>query len=93
MTGIMRRYRGAAYDLPAAAKHFVRNWMVSRYGMVKTSHAIRRKGAAPVGLGPAVGGVHDGNPVQAASPHAVHRTAHTPGLPGVIARQSAPEAD
>ncbi len=93
MTGIMRRYRGAAYDLPAAAKHFVRNWMVSRYGMVKTSHAIRRKGAAPVGLGPAVGGVHGGNPVQAASPHAVQRTAHTPGLPGVIGRQSAPEAD
>ena len=50
LTGIMRRYRGAAYDLPRAASHLGRNYLVSRYGMTKTAHAIRRKGARPVGM-------------------------------------------
>ncbi|HEU4400764.1 MAG TPA: cobalamin-dependent protein, partial [Candidatus Polarisedimenticolia bacterium] len=49
LTGIWRRYRGAAYDLPAAAAHVGRNYLLSRYGMIKTAHAIRRKGARPVG--------------------------------------------
>src|SRR6185369_4110451 len=53
-TGILRRFRGRAYDVPGAVAHFVRNWMVSRYGMIKTAHAIRRKGAAPVGMEAAV---------------------------------------
>jgi radical SAM superfamily enzyme YgiQ (UPF0313 family) len=39
--GIMRRYRGAAYDLPAAMKHFGRNYLLSRYGMIKTAHALK----------------------------------------------------
>jgi radical SAM superfamily enzyme YgiQ (UPF0313 family) len=47
--GILRRYRGAARDLPRAAAHFARNYLVSRYGMIKTAHAIRRKGTKPVG--------------------------------------------
>jgi radical SAM superfamily enzyme YgiQ (UPF0313 family) len=50
LTGILRRYRGPAHDLSAAAAHFARNYFVSRYGMIKTAHAIKRKGAKPVGL-------------------------------------------
>ncbi len=50
LTGIMRRYRGAAWDLPRAASHMGRNYLVSRYGMLKTAHAIRRKGTNPVGM-------------------------------------------
>jgi radical SAM superfamily enzyme YgiQ (UPF0313 family) len=49
LTGILRRYRGAAHDLPMAVTHFARNYLVSRYGMIKTAHAIRRKGTKPVG--------------------------------------------
>ncbi len=49
LTGILRRYRGRAYDLPRAAAHLGRNYLLSRYGMIKTAHAIRRKGARPVG--------------------------------------------
>ena len=41
LTGIMRRYRGAALHLPQAANHFARNYLLSRYGMVKTAHALR----------------------------------------------------
>ena len=48
--GIVRRYRGHAYDVPWAISHFTRNYLMSRYGMIKTAHAIRRKGAKPVGL-------------------------------------------
>jgi radical SAM superfamily enzyme YgiQ (UPF0313 family) len=48
LTGILRRYRGPAYDLPRAASHFARNYLLSRYGMIKTAHAIRRKGSRPV---------------------------------------------
>ena len=53
-TGILRRFRGHAYDVPGAVAHFTRNYMVSRYGMIKTAHAIRRKGAAGVGMDAAV---------------------------------------
>ncbi len=56
MTGILRRYRGRAYELPGAARHFIRNYMVSRYGMIKTAHAIRRKGVKPVGMAGAATG-------------------------------------
>jgi radical SAM superfamily enzyme YgiQ (UPF0313 family) len=49
LTGIMRRFRGRVFDVPRAATHFGRNYLVSRYGMIKTSHAIRRKGARAVG--------------------------------------------
>ncbi|HXH29171.1 MAG TPA: cobalamin-dependent protein [Candidatus Polarisedimenticolia bacterium] len=48
LTGILRRHRGPSSDLPRAAAHCVRNYLLSRYGMVKTAHAIRRKGAKPV---------------------------------------------
>jgi hypothetical protein len=50
MTGILRRFRGAAWELPAAASHFARNYLISRYGMLKTAHAIRRKGTDGVGM-------------------------------------------
>jgi radical SAM superfamily enzyme YgiQ (UPF0313 family) len=53
LTGITRRFRGPAHDLVGAAQHFMRNYLVSRYGMIKTSHAIRRKGTKPVGMDPA----------------------------------------
>jgi len=49
LTGIMRRFGGRALNVPQAAIHFGRNYLVSRYGMIKTSHAIRRKGARAVG--------------------------------------------
>lgn len=49
LTGIMRRFRGSALNVPQAAVHFSRNYLVSRYGMIKTAHAIRRKGARAVG--------------------------------------------
>ena len=49
MTGIMKRRRGPVSDLAGAVSHFARNYLVSRYGMIKTAHAIRRKGAKPVG--------------------------------------------
>lgn len=50
LTGILRRFRGRAHELPRAASHLARNYLVSRYGMIKTAHAIRRKGARPVGM-------------------------------------------
>lgn len=43
LTGIHRRFRGRALDAPGAIAHFLRNYLVSRYGMTKTSHAIARK--------------------------------------------------
>jgi radical SAM superfamily enzyme YgiQ (UPF0313 family) len=49
LTGILRRFRGGPVDVPAAATHFMRNYLLSRYGMVKTAHAIRRKGTKGVG--------------------------------------------
>jgi hypothetical protein len=49
LTGIMRRFRGGAFDVGRAISHFMRNYLVSRYGMLKVSHAIRRKSVAPVG--------------------------------------------
>jgi radical SAM superfamily enzyme YgiQ (UPF0313 family) len=50
LNGIMRRFRGQPHDLPGAVTHLARNYLISRYGMIKTAHAIRRKGAQPVGL-------------------------------------------
>jgi radical SAM superfamily enzyme YgiQ (UPF0313 family) len=47
--GILRRYRGSALDLPASISHFTRNYLLSRYGMVKTAHAIRRNSLKAVG--------------------------------------------
>ncbi|MCI0568620.1 MAG: B12-binding domain-containing radical SAM protein [Acidobacteria bacterium] len=49
MSGILRRFRGGVVDLGPAVSHFSRNYLLSRYGMVKTSHAIRRKGSKGVG--------------------------------------------
>jgi hypothetical protein len=49
LTGIMRRFRGGALDAPRAVSHFARNYLLSRYGMIKTAHAIRRKSAKAVG--------------------------------------------
>jgi len=42
MGGIMRRFRGGALDVGGAMNHFARNYLISRYGMVKTAHAIKR---------------------------------------------------
>ena len=41
LTGIMRRFRGGAFNLPSAISHFMRNYFVSRFGMTKVAHAIR----------------------------------------------------
>jgi radical SAM superfamily enzyme YgiQ (UPF0313 family) len=46
---IRRRFRGEEWDLPAFLSHAARNYLVSRYGMLKTAHAIRRKSPAPHG--------------------------------------------
>lgn len=43
LRGIMRRHRGAAYHLPSAIRHFGRNYLLSRYGMIKTAHALKRR--------------------------------------------------
>jgi hypothetical protein len=43
LTGIARRFRGAPFDAPGFASHFARNYLFSRYGMLKTAHAIRGK--------------------------------------------------
>ena len=56
LTGILRRFRGGAFDLPGAVSHFARNYLLSRYGMIKTAHAIRRRRGAPVQAGEAAGG-------------------------------------
>ena len=47
--GIRRRFRGGVSNLLGSVPHFARNYLLSRYGMIKTAHAIRRKGAGPVG--------------------------------------------
>jgi len=51
LSGILRRFRGGANVVRSAFWHFARNYGVSRYGMIKTAHAIRRKGTRPVGVG------------------------------------------
>ena len=53
ISGIHRRFRGRAWDLPWAASHMARNYMLSRYGMIKTAHALRRADDTGVGM-PAV---------------------------------------
>ena len=65
LSGIMRRFRGAPYDLPDAASHFTRNYLVSRYGMIKTAHALRGRrrrfvpapAAEPIGTPPVAAAV------------------------------------
>ena len=47
ITGIARRFSGAPFNLPGAVSHFARNYLLSRYGMIKTAHAIRGDGARP----------------------------------------------
>ncbi|MFQ5701561.1 MAG: B12-binding domain-containing radical SAM protein [Acidobacteriota bacterium] len=49
--GIARRFRGEPTDISAAISHFARNYLLSRYGMSKTAHAIRRKKGRPVRRG------------------------------------------
>jgi hypothetical protein len=49
MRGIVRRFRGGAANPGSAVSHFARNYLLSRYGMVKTAHAIRRTGSQAVG--------------------------------------------
>ena len=63
LTGILRRFRGAAHDLPGAVAHFARNYLLSRYGMIKTAHAMKRKGAQPVGMDAAGPGMAAFRPV------------------------------
>ena len=46
LSGMLRRFRPDGKIPGGAAVHFMRNYMVSRYGLVKTSHALRRKGTA-----------------------------------------------
>lgn len=58
LTGIMRRFRGTALDARRAVSHFARNYLLSRYGMIKTAHALRRKGTKPVKSGHFAGAGH-----------------------------------
>ena len=97
MTGILRRFSGAAYDLPGAVRHFAHNWLVSRYGMIKTAHAIRRKGTAGVGMdapvesAPVASKVPAALKVPAATPHPVQATPVRAVAPFLARR--APEAE
>jgi len=43
LRGMARRFRGGALDIGAAASHFTRNYLVSRYGMSKTRHAVKTR--------------------------------------------------
>jgi hypothetical protein len=69
LTGIMRRFRGAAVNVPWAASHFARNYLLSRYGMIKTAHALRGKRAPrnrqPAGVPQAIGERIDSTPARA----------------------------
>ena len=47
ITGIHRRFRGRAFDVPAALSHMVKNYLLSRHGMSKTRYALRRKAPKP----------------------------------------------
>ena len=90
LPGIMRRFRGTAADVPGAVRHFSRNWMVSRYGMIKTRHAIKRKGAAGVGMTASVETVPAATPVPGPPP--APRVAAVPGMrPFLSARASEAE--
>lgn len=48
LAGILRRFRREGRDPGGVAVHFARNYLVSRYGMVKTNHALRRKATGSV---------------------------------------------
>jgi hypothetical protein len=48
LTGIARRFRRDGTDRGGAPVHFARNYVVSRYGMVKTAHALRRSRPMPI---------------------------------------------
>ncbi|MCZ6696187.1 MAG: cobalamin-dependent protein [Acidobacteria bacterium] len=54
LTGIMRRFRGGALNLPSAISHFTRNYLISRYGMNKVAHALRGEEVDIPELGSAV---------------------------------------
>ena len=43
LTGIMRRYRGTWRQPAWAVSHMARNYLLSRYGMSKTAHALTKK--------------------------------------------------
>src|SRR5262245_46032044 len=43
LTGIMRRFRGTWRQPGWAASHMTRNYLLSRYGMSKTAHALSNK--------------------------------------------------
>jgi hypothetical protein len=45
ITGILRRFRGSSLDAPGAISHLTRNYLLSRYGMNKTAHAMSWKAA------------------------------------------------
>lgn len=57
LRGMVKRFRGGALNPGAAASHFTRNYLLSRYGMSKTRHAVKtrtvnRPAGAPAGSGP-----------------------------------------
>ncbi|HET8946320.1 MAG TPA: cobalamin-dependent protein [Candidatus Polarisedimenticolia bacterium] len=86
MTGILRRYRGAAWDVPGALQHVSKNWLVSRYGMIKTAHALRRKGTAPVGLVAPPEVVADGGTIANGTPAPVARKVGRKRSPAAVRR-------
>ena len=81
--GIMRRHRGAALDVPAAVKHFGRNYLLSRYGMIKTAHALKWRPARSAKPVPAAALPQTGapsRPAPAAAKRARLRAAPEPPL-------------
>ncbi len=48
LTGILRRFRGNALDGAGLLSHLTLNYLLSRYGMTKTAHAVARRGATTV---------------------------------------------
>jgi len=73
LTGIMRRFRGGALNLPSGISHFLRNYLVSRYGMTKVAHAIRgEEFDIPEIVGGASGQVTGAAPAPVEGPVPVH---------------------
>lgn len=54
MRGMARRFRGGPLNIGAAASHFTRNYLVSRYGMSKTRHAVKTRTVNRPGHAPTV---------------------------------------
>lgn len=52
LRGMVRRYRGHAASVPRFVTHMTRNYLLSRYGMIKTAHAIKARSSNPAMVAP-----------------------------------------